>query len=544
MGGGDGGAPGESEAVGPISMHNSLPHGPRTKHGPSRSATRRERAPRPFRGVLRAPRFSHSSFAEAGTGASVRVGFRQATQRGKDILTDTKSADGHSPLEATQAKLAATQAGPEGSTTESISRYRSSLEWESKFFRDTAALVETTSDAMNLDPNIKERLLTPQRALVVSCPVRMDDGSVANMIGYRVQHNNARGPFKGGIRYHEDVNLGEVSALAMLMSFKCAVAGIPLGGAKGGIRVDPHKLSRPEKQRLTRRYTVEILDFIGPESDIPAPDLGTDGQTMGWLMDTFSQMKGHTSPSVVTGKPLLLGGSKGRVEATGFGVAFTVAAAAEHLGLRLEGKRVAIQGFGNVGSYAARKLDTMGLKVVAVSDVSGGIYNPEGLDVNHVLKYVGIRGVVQGYPRAEPISNTELLTLDVEVLVPAALGGVIDAPIARQLKCRILAEGANGPVTAEGNRVLIEREEEVFVVPDILANAGGVIVSYFEWVQGLQSFFWGIEEVNERLFRILQDAFNECINFKNKFQTDMRSATLMLGIHRVGEAMLTRGLFP
>jgi glutamate dehydrogenase (NAD(P)+) len=265
---------------------------------------------------------------------------------------------------------------------------------------------------------------------------------------------------------------------------------------------------------------------------------------MAWLMDTFSEMKGHTSPSVVTGKPLLIGGSKGRTEATGFGVAYCVAAAAEHLGLALEGRKVAIQGFGNVGSYAARKLAAMGMKVVAVSDVSGGIYNPAGLDVNHVLKYVGIRGVVQGYPRAEPIDNRDLLTLDVDVLVPAALGGVIDAEMARKLRCRILAEGANGPVTAEGNQVLCDRQEEVFVVPDVLANAGGVIVSYFEWVQGLQSFFWKLEEINERLFRILQEAFNECINFQQKFQTDMRSATLMLGIHRVGEAMITRGLFP
>ncbi len=438
----------------------------------------------------------------------------------------------------------ATAAPGESNTTESNRRYRSSLEWESKFFRDTVAMVERTSDAMNLDPNIKERLLTPQRALVVSCPVRMDDGTVSNLIGYRVQHNNARGPFKGGIRYHEEVNLGEVAALATLMTFKCAVAGIPLGGAKGGIRVDPRRLSSQEKQRLTRRYTVEILDFIGPESDIPAPDMGTDGQTMAWMMDTFSEMKGHTSASVVTGKPLLLGGSKGRIEATGFGVAYTVACAAEHLGVSLEGKTVAIQGFGNVGSYAARKLDTMGLKVVAVSDVSGAIYNPDGLDVNHLLKYVGIRGVVQGYPRAEPLTNEELLTLNVDVLVPAALGGVIDADIARRLRCRILAEGANGPVTAEGNEVLRQRQDEIFIVPDILANAGGVIVSYFEWVQGLQSFFWNLEEVNERLFRILQEAFNECVDFQQKFQTDMRSATLMLGIHRVGEAMLTRGLFP
>lgn len=432
----------------------------------------------------------------------------------------------------------------EPSITESLDRYRHSLEWESKFYMDTAALVETTCDRIGVDPNIKNRLLTPQRALIVSIPVRMDDGRVNNYIGYRVQHNNSLGPFKGGIRYHEEVNLGEVSALAMLMTFKTAVAGIPLGGAKGGIRIDPRPLSRAEKQRVTRRYTVEILNMIGPEQDIPAPDMGTDAQTMAWLMDTFSEMKGHTVPSVVTGKPILIGGSKGRTEATGYGVAYTTAAAAEHLGFDLQGKTVAIQGFGNVGTYAARKLSSMGMKVVAVSDVSGGIYNPDGLDINHVLKYVATRTYVKDYPRAEPINNTDLLTLDVDVLIPAALGGQIDADIARKLKCRILAEGANGPVTAEGNEVLKARQEEIFVVPDILANAGGVIVSYFEWVQGLQSFFWSAEEISERLFNIMEAAFRECINFKNKFQTDMRTATLMLGIHRVSEAMLTRGLFP
>ncbi|NJK89077.1 MAG: Glu/Leu/Phe/Val dehydrogenase [Myxococcales bacterium] len=430
------------------------------------------------------------------------------------------------------------------SANESLGNYRSSLEWESKFYRDTAEMVERTSDFINIDPNIKNRLLTPSRALIVSIPTRMDDGSVKNFIGYRVQHNNALGPFKGGIRYHEEVNLGEVSALSMLMTFKCAVAGIPLGGAKGGIRVDPRHLSRAEKQRVTRRYTVEILNFIGPESDIPAPDMGTDDQTMAWIMDTYSEMKGYAVPSVVTGKPIFIGGSKGRKEATGRGVAYCVAAAAEHLGMTLVGKRVAIQGFGNVGTYAARKMDRMGMKVVAVSDVYGGIYNPEGLDIKHLLKYVDIRKSVKDYPRAEAITNEELLTLDVDVLVPAALGGVIDAEIASRLKCRILAEGANGPVTSEGNVVLRERQDEIFVVPDILANAGGVIVSYFEWVQGLQSFFWSSKEINQRLFRILNDAFQECVNFKGKFQTDMRSATLALGIHRVSEAMLIRGLFP
>lgn len=431
------------------------------------------------------------------------------------------------------------------STTDSLQVYRSSMEWESKFYRDTAALVERTSDLMNLDPNIKNRLLTPDRALIVTVPARMDDGSVKNFIGYRVQHNNTLGPFKGGIRYHEEVNLGEVAALGTLMTFKCAIAGLPLGGAKGGIRIDPTKYSRSEIQRITRRYTTEIINFIGPESDIPAPDMGTNDQTMAWIMDTYSQMKGHAVPSVVTGKPISIGGSKGRKEATGRGVAFCVAAAARELGWEsIAGKTVAIQGFGNVGTYAARKLHKMGCKVVAVSDVKGAIYNPEGLDITHVRKYVEIRQFLEGYPRASVITNEQLLTLDVDVLIPAALGGVIDSDIASRLKCKILAEGANGPVTAEGDIVLRERRNEIFVIPDVLANSGGVIVSYFEWVQGLQSFFWTLKEINERLYRVLQASFRECVNFRNKFQTDMRTATLMLGIHRVSEAMLARGLFP
>src|SRR5688572_9601330 len=385
------------------------------------------------------------------------------------------------------------------------------MEWESKFYRDTAELVEHCCDLMHLDPNIKHRLLTPQRALIVTVPARMDDGSVKNFIGYRVQHNNTLGPYKGGIRYHPEVNLGVVSALAMLMTFKCAVAGIPLGGAKGGIRIEPSEFSRQEIQKVTRRYTTEIINFIGPESDIPAPDMGTNGQTMAWIMDTYSERKGYTVPSLVTGKPISIGGSKGREEATGHGVSFLTSAAAVHLGMELAGKTVAVQGFGNVGLHAAKKLDSMGLKIVAVSDVSGGIYNPEGLDLKHLINYVGIRKLVKGYPRAEEISNRELLTLPVDVLVPAALGGVIDAEIAKNMKCRILAEGANGPVTAEGNEVLVQRQDEIFVLPDILANAGGVIVSYFEWVQGLQSFFWSLEEVSERLFAIMEDAFKQCV---------------------------------
>jgi glutamate dehydrogenase (NAD(P)+) len=428
---------------------------------------------------------------------------------------------------------------------QSLPPHAPTSEWDTKFFRDTMSLVARTSDLMKLDPNIKGRLLNPARALIVTVPVRMDSGEVRNFTGYRVQHNDTLGPYKGGIRYHQDVDLGEVSALAALMTFKCAVAGLPLGGAKGGIRVDPHQLSRAELQRMTRRYTYEIFGFIGPDSDVPAPDMGTNEETMAWVMDTYSMMKGHTVPSVVTGKPILVGGSRGRREATGRGVAYTTAAAAEHLGLgSLEGKTVAVQGFGNVGLHAARKLARMGCKVVAVSDVSGGIHDPQGLDIAHVRKYVAIRGTLEGYPRAEKITNEDLLTLAVDVLVPAAIGGVIDASIATRLKCRILAEGANGPVTAEGDAILRERQDEVFVLPDILANSGGVTVSYFEWVQGMQSFFWSAKEINERLYKIITSAFEECVRFKEKFQVDMRTATLMLGIHRVSEAMLARGLFP
>jgi glutamate dehydrogenase (NAD(P)+) len=418
-------------------------------------------------------------------------------------------------------------------------------EWDSKFFRDTTALVHRTAQAMGLDPNVANRLVTPDRALIVTVPARMDDGTVRNFIGYRVQHNNTLGPFKGGIRYHPDVSLGEVSSLAALMTFKCAVAGLPLGGAKGGIRLDPAPFSRQEIQRITRRYTVEIINFIGPESDIPAPDMGTNEQTMAWIMDTYSQMKGYCVPSVVTGKPILIGGSRGRREATGRGVAYAIAEAAEYLGLgRLEGMSAAIQGFGNVGMYAARKLARMGVKVVAVSDITGGIYDKNGLDIAHVRKYVNIRKNLEGYPRAERITNDQLLTLKVDILVPAALDGVIDGRIAEKLQCRILAEGANGPVTAEGDAVIRQRQEEIFVLPDILANSGGVTVSYFEWVQGLQSFFWSSKEINERLYRIMSAAFQECVKFKAKFKTDMRTATLMLGMHRVSEAMLARGLFP
>ncbi len=417
------------------------------------------------------------------------------------------------------------------------------MEWDDPMYRSTLALLERTTEAMNLDPNLRRRLRYPDRAVIVTFPIRMDDGRVESFHGYRVQHNNTRGPFKGGIRYSLDVNLGEVTALAMLMTIKCAVVGLPLGGAKGGVRVDPSKLSRSELQRLTRRFTTEIINDIGPDSDIPAPDMGTDEQTMAWMMDTYSQMKGHAVPAVVTGKPVSIGGSLGRSQATGRGVVYAVMEAAKHLGFDLDGKTAAVQGFGNVGMNAARKMHKIGVKVVACSDVSGAVYNPHGLDIPKLRKHVQKTGRVAGFPESEPISNEGLLELELDVLAPCATAGVITEKNVEKLRCRILAEGANGPVTAGANELLRERDD-VFVLPDVLANAGGVTVSYFEWVQGLQSFFWSAKEINERLYSLMSRAFHQVLEYAQKEKVDMRSAALMLGISRVAEAMRTRGLFP
>lgn len=418
------------------------------------------------------------------------------------------------------------------------------MEWDDPMYRSTVALYERTAEVMNLDPNIRRRLRYPDRAIISTFPVRMDDGRVESFHGYRVQHNNTRGPFKGGIRYALDVNLGEVTALAMLMSVKCAVMGLPLGGAKGGVRVDPTKLSRAELQRLTRRYTTEIINDIGPESDIPAPDMGTNEQTMAWIMDTYSQMKGHAVPAVVTGKPVSVGGSLGRAQATGRGVVYMVMDAARHLGMNLgEKTTAAVQGFGNVGLHAARKLHKMGVKVVAVSDVYGAVRNDHGLDIRALQKWVTKTGKVNGFPESEAMDPAELLELPVDVMVPAAIGGVIHERNVQKLRCRILAEGANGPVTAAANEVLRETRD-VFVIPDVLANAGGVTVSYFEWVQGLQSFFWTAKEINQRLYHLMSKAFHEVIDVANEYKTDMRTAAMIHGIGRMAEAMKLRGLFP
>ena len=394
-----------------------------------------------------------------------------------------------------------------------------------------------------MDPNVKRRLETPKRALVVSVPVRMYDGDIHVFEGYRVHHNMTLGPAKGGIRYHQDVSLSEVAGLSLLMSIKCGLMALPLGGAKGGIRVDPTDMSRGELQRLTRRYTSEIYSFIGPDKDIPAPDVGTNAQTMAWLMDTYSQQTGHAVPGVVTGKPIEIGGSLGRMEATGRGVVYCLIEAARVTGMDLnENMRIAIQGYGNVGSAAAKKIEKIGCKVVAVSDVSGGIYNKNGLDLDDVNKHIEENRLLKGYKNADHITNEELITCDCDVLIPAALEGTINEKNAGKIKAKIIAEGANGPTTTEADQILSDRG--VFLIPDILANAGGVTVSYFEWVQGLQQLFWSEKEVNNKLWDIMSDAFSRVHHISETKKVDMRTAAMIAGIDRLSKAMLARGFFP
>lgn len=417
--------------------------------------------------------------------------------------------------------------------------------WESSdLYKNSVMQLEEAARIMRLDPNICERLKRPKRAMVVSVPVRLDDGSVAVFEGYRVQHNMTLGPGKGGIRYHQDVTLSEVAGLAMLMTFKCSLVGLPLGGAKGGIRVDPTLLSRQEKQGLTRRYTTEINMIIGPDQDIPAPDVGTDAQTMAWMMDTFSQEKGYAIPGVVTGKPVEIGGSLGRAESTGRGVVFTIIRAVNRIGMKLgPSTTVVVHGFGKVGSVAAEEMAKLGTKVTAVSDVSGGIYNKNGLNIPELLKYVTKNRVVKGFPGADAISNEELLALECDILIPAAIDGVIHSGNVGKVKTKLIAEGANGPITADAHRALVG--DGVFIIPDVLCNAGGVIVSYFEWVQGLQNFFWSEAEVNEKLKETMDNGFVRVEACMDKYNIkDMKSAALITGVDRLSRAMLLRGLFP
>jgi glutamate dehydrogenase (NAD(P)+) len=415
------------------------------------------------------------------------------------------------------------------------------IEWQSPANMLAVQQFEIAANKLNLDLNVANRLRRPDRAVIVSVPTRMDNGSVHVFTGYRVQHNDVLGPFKGGIRYNPEVNLGEVSALAMWMTWKCSLVGLPLGGAKGGIACDPAELSRAELQGMTRRYTAEILNFIGPEIDVPAPDMGTNEQIMAWIMDTYSQHKGHAVPEVVTGKPVAIGGTLGRKDATGQGVVYTILEAAKHLGIDLLKCTAVVQGFGNVGSVVVRELANIGVTVVGVSDRTGGFYDSQGLPVGRLMEVADKNHSLEGCPYGDRITNAELLELPCDILVPAALEMQITKENAGRLNCRILAEGANGPTTVEADRII--RDKGIFLIPDILANAGGVVVSYFEWVQDLQNFFWTEEEVNKKLKDILVKAFHEVLNMSQREKVDMRLAALMIGVNRVSQAMLWRGLY-
>ncbi len=393
-----------------------------------------------------------------------------------------------------------------------------------------------------LDDGIREVLRRPKRELTVNFPVKMDDGSVKVFTGYRVHHSTTRGPSKGGIRFHPAVTIDEVRALAMWMTWKCAVVNIPYGGAKGGVICDPKQMSLNELEKLTRRYATEIAILMNPEGDIPAPDVNTSPQIMAWIMDTYSMHRGYTTPAVVTGKPIEVGGSLGRTEATGRGVMFTVREAMRHLNIPMEEATVAVQGFGNVGSIAAYLMQDKGCKIVAVSDSRGGIYNPKGFDVRDVLRFKAENGTVQGYPGTDRITNEELLALPCDILVPAALEKAITAENAPQIKAKIIAEGANGPTTPEADEILYDRG--VFVVPDVLANAGGVTVSYFEWVQGLQYFFWSEKEINAQLREVMVRSFNDVLRIAQEKKVDMRVAAYILAIDRVARAHALRGTYP
>jgi glutamate dehydrogenase (NAD(P)+) len=401
---------------------------------------------------------------------------------------------------------------------------------------------EEAADQLNLSEDMREILRHPRLELAVNFPVRLDSGRIKSFTGYRVQHNINRGPAKGGIRYGPDVTLDEVKALAMWMTWKCAVVGIPYGGAKGGVICDPKQMSPGELERLTRRYATEISIVIGPHSDIPAPDVNTNSQVMAWIMDTYSMHEGYSIPAVVTGKPLSIGGSEGRNDATATGVLFVTRQAAKRIGMPLKGARVSIQGYGNAGSIAARLFHNEGCKIVAVSDTSGGIYNESGLDPAAILRHKQERGNVSSYPQAQRLSVQDVLEVPCEILIPAATEGVITAANAERVQALIVAEAANGPTTPEADQILFKKE--TFVIPDILANAGGVTVSYFEWVQDLQSFFWGVEEITRKLEVIMNRAFAAVADKADQYSCDMRLAANMLAISRVAEATQIRGIYP
>ncbi|MBP1751787.1 MAG: Glu/Leu/Phe/Val dehydrogenase, terminal protein [Geobacteraceae bacterium] len=404
------------------------------------------------------------------------------------------------------------------------------------------AQIDKASRYLACDPNLIEKLKHAERSLMVSVPVMMDDGRLKVFKGFRVQHNTVRGPAKGGIRFHPDVDLDEVTALAAWMTWKCAVMNIPFGGAKGGVECNPKEMSIREIERLTRRFTAEILSFIGPEKDIPAPDVNTNAQIMAWMMDTYSMQIGHSVPGVVTGKPIEIGGSEGRSEATGRGVVFTILEAAKRMNLRLDGATAAIQGFGNVGASAAKHLCREGARITAVSTSKGGIYCDRGIDIQALQSYYKKNATLAGFEGYDVITNDELLHLPCDILVPAAMENSIHKDNAGGVRARIIAEGANGPVTPIADEIL--KDKGVFVIPDILANAGGVTVSYFEWVQDLQNYFWNEEEINEKLKMLMVSAFKKVVNIAEENKVDNRTAAQMLGIGRVVEATRVRGLYP
>lgn len=415
-------------------------------------------------------------------------------------------------------------------------------EFENETFRNAQKQLDHVAGLMNLEAGIHERLRYPRKSLIVSVPIKLDNGDTKVFTGYRVQHDQTLGPTKGGIRFHHEVNLGEVAALAMWMTWKCALLHLPYGGAKGGVNCFPEELSENELERIARRYTTEILSIIGPEKDIPAPDMYTNEQTMAWIMDTYSNFVGYAVPGVVTGKPVSVGGSLGRNEATGRGVAFVVKKALEKLQLGIETPTAAVQGFGNVGSISAKYLHNQGCKVVAVSDVHGGIHNPEGINIPQLLQFVKDTGSVVNFPGSQKIENAELLTLAVDILVPAATANVITEHNADQINCKILAEGANGPVTPEADDIL--NSKGIFVIPGILANAGGVVVSYFEWVQDIQQMFWEESQVYQNQDYLMGKAFDSVYSTHQQRKVDPRTASMITAVSRVAEAKRLRGLYP
>lgn len=402
--------------------------------------------------------------------------------------------------------------------------------------------LEKAVKKMNLDPNILAQLKEPEKVLIVSIPVKMDNGTVKVFTGYRAQYNSARGPLKGGVRYHPDVTLDEMKALSALMTWKCAVAGIPYGGAKGGVKCNPKEMSEGELERLSRRYIYEISSIIGPRKDIPAPDVYTTPKIMGWYIDTHNKLNGEASFSTITGKPLELWGSEGRVKATARGLSYMVEVAAEQLNINPLEATAVIQGYGNAGSIAAKLLNEQGYKIIGVSDSKGGTYNPQGIDPLEILNYKTKTSSVKGFPNAEFISNKDLLEIECDVLVPAALEGVITEKNVKNIKAKIIAEAANGPTTPEADDILYQRG--VFVIPDILANCGGVTVSYFEWIQGLYGYFWSEEKVNRRLKKLMVKAFNEVSRIAEKEKTDNRTAAYMYAVSQVAKAMESRGIWP